>query len=229
MGKGLRSRHPQHKLQEVGSLMSKQVLSSLGAAIALAAVLSACAQSADTPIATPVPKRNAPLQWSDPPEMAIDPQKRYVATLKTAKGDIKVELLADKAPRTVNNFVFLARQGYYDGTTFHRVLHDFMAQGGDPTGTGAGGPGYRFKDEIHPDLKFDCAGIVAMANAGAATNGSQFFITFKATPWLDGGYSIFGRVIDGIDVVLSLRLRDPQERPTYQGDLLERVEIEELD
>ena len=207
----------------------KQVLCPIRAAIALVTVLSACAQPANGPTPTPALKRNSPLQWSNPPEMTIDPQKRYVATLKTAKGDIKVELLADKAPRTVNNFVFLARQGYYDGTTFHRVLHDFMAQGGDPTGTGAGGPGYRFEDEIHSDLKFDGAGIVAMANAGANTNGSQFFITFKATTWLDGGYSIFGRVIEGMDVVLSLRLRDPQDRPTFSGDVLEKVEIEELD
>jgi cyclophilin family peptidyl-prolyl cis-trans isomerase len=161
--------------------------------------------------------------------MTIDPQKRYIATLKTAKGDIKVELLADKAPRTVNSFVFLARQGYYDNTTFHRVLADFMAQGGDPTGTGTGGPGYRFDDEIHPDLKFDSAGIMAMANSGPNTNGSQFFITFNATPWLDGGYSIFGRVIEGMNVVLSLRLRDPQERPTFAGDALASVVIEELD
>jgi cyclophilin family peptidyl-prolyl cis-trans isomerase len=211
-------------------LKKKRVLYIVGATAALAAVLSACAsQVADSPTPTPTAERNAPLQWSHPPEMTIDSQKRYSATLKTAKGDIKVELLADKAPRTVNNFVFLARQGYYDGTTFHRVLTDFMAQGGDPTGTGAGGPGYRFDDEIHPDLQFDSAGIVAMANAGANTNGSQFFITFKATPWLDGGYSIFGRVVEGMDVVLSLCLRDPRDRPAFSGDLLERVEIEELD
>ncbi len=202
----------------------------VGAVVGLGAVLSGCAaQPAATPTPTSVPKRDGPLQWSQPPEMTIDPQRRYVATLQTAKGDIKVGLLADKAPLTVNNFVFLARQGYYDGTTFHRVLADFMAQAGDPTGTGSGGPGYRFDDEIRPELKFDSGGIVAMANAGPNTNGSQFFITFKATPWLDGGYSIFGRVIEGMDVVLSLRLRDPQERPTYQGDLLERVEIEEPD
>ena len=207
---------------------TKQALYPIGAAIAFVTVLSACAQAANGPTPTPALERNSPLQWSNPPEMTIDPQKRYVATLKTAKGDIKVELLADRAPRTVNNFVFLARQGYYDGTTFHRVLADFMAQGGDPTGTGAGGPGYRFEDEIHPDLKFDSAGIVAMANAGANTNGSQFFITFKATPWLDGGYSIFGRVIEGMDVVLSLRLRDPQDRPAFPGDALDKVEIEEL-
>jgi cyclophilin family peptidyl-prolyl cis-trans isomerase len=202
----------------------------IGTAVALGALLSGCAsQPIDAPTPTSTPERKGPLQWSEPPEMTIDPQRRYVATLRTAKGNVKVVLLAEKAPRTVNNFVFLARQGYYDDTTFHRVLTDFMAQGGDPTGTGSGGPGYRFDDEIHPELKFVSAGIVAMANAGANTNGSQFFITFKATPWLDGGYSIFGRVIEGMDVVLSLRLRDPRERPTFAGDALESVQIEELD
>jgi len=207
-----------------------RVVQAAGAVVALGAVLAACASPpAPSPTPSPAPERNEPLQWSQPPEMAIDPQKRYVATLQTAKGDIVVELLADKAPRTVSNFVFLARQGYYDNTTFHRVLEDFMAQGGDPTGTGSGGPGYRFEDEIDAELKFESAGIVAMANAGPNTNGSQFFITFGPTPWLDGGYSIFGRVIEGMDVVLSLRLRDPRERPTYSGDALHQVLIQELD
>ena len=179
------------------------------------------------PPPTPRPKEPVLMQWSSPPPMTIDPSKQYFATFKTAKGDIKVQLFADKAPKTVNSFVFLAREGFYDNATFHRVLADFMAQGGDPTGKGSGGPGYIFDNESHPDLKFDSPGILAMANAGANTNGSQFFITFRATPWLDGGYTIFGKVIEGMDVVLSLRLRDPQENPTYPGDRLKTVEIEE--
>ena len=117
-------------------------------------------------------------QYSAPPEMVIDPSKRYTATISTDNGDIVIELFADKAPRTVNNFVFLAREGYYDGVTFHRVIKGFMAQGGDPTGSGSGGPGYKFADEFHPALKHDSAGILSMANAGPGTNGSQFFITY---------------------------------------------------
>jgi peptidyl-prolyl cis-trans isomerase B (cyclophilin B) len=141
--------------------------------------------------------------------MSIDPSKSYFATIKTEKGDIRVQLHADKAPNTVNSFVFLARQGFYDNTTFHRVISGFMAQGGDPTGTGSGGPGYRFADEIVADLKFDAEGVVAMANAGANTNGSQFFITYAAQPHLNGGYSIFGKVVSGMDVAKAIDLRDP--------------------
>ncbi|MCS7039854.1 MAG: peptidylprolyl isomerase, partial [Caldilineales bacterium] len=133
--------------------------------------------------------------------MVIEPGKIYQAVLKTAKGDIVIELYADKAPRTVNNFVFLAREGFYDNTTFHRVIDGFMAQGGDPTGTGSGGPGYTFPDEIVPDLVFDRRGLLAMANAGPNTNGSQFFITFGPTPWLNGAHTIFGEVIQGDEVL----------------------------
>jgi cyclophilin family peptidyl-prolyl cis-trans isomerase len=168
-----------------------------------------------------------PKQWSKPPEMVIDPKKHYRATLKTAKGDIVIDLLADKAPKTVNNFVFLAREGFYDHTTFHRVLADFMAQGGDPTGTGRGGPGYHFGDEIVPSQKFDSAGILAMANAGPNTNGSQFFITLAPTPWLNGRHTIFGKVSAGMDVLRSLSLRDPQQNPRTPGDELQTVEIQE--
>ena len=167
------------------------------------------------------------LQYSAAPEMSIDPAKFYVATFKTAKGDIVVELLADKAPMTVNNFVFLAREGYYDHTTFHRVLDNFMAQGGDPTGTGSGGPGYQFQDEFHPDLTFDSPGLLAMANAGPGTNGSQFFITFEPTPHLTGKHTIFGRVLSGMDVAQALTRRDPNTGPTFQGDELLTVEIAE--
>ncbi len=167
-------------------------------------------------------------QWDKEPEMIIDPHKIYLATFKTEKGDIKIQLFADKAPKTVNNLVFLARQGYYDNTTFHRVLPNFMAQGGDPTGTGSGGPGYRFEDEIDPSLRFDDGGYLAMANAGPNTNGSQFFITFVPTPWLNGSHTIFGKVVAGMDVLLSLTPRDPTENPTYPGDLLKTIEITEI-
>jgi len=165
-------------------------------------------------------------QYQSPPAMIIDPSKRYLARLKTGKGDIIVELFADKAPRTVNNFVFLSREGFYNNTTFHRVIKDFMIQGGDPTGTGRGGPGYRFQDEFHPDLKHDGPGVLSMANAGPNTNGSQFFITHVATPWLDGKHSVFGRVIAGMDVVLAIPERDPS-RARQPGEPLFSVEIEE--
>jgi cyclophilin family peptidyl-prolyl cis-trans isomerase len=150
-------------------------------------------------------------QYDAPPPMVIDPTKRYVATISTDLGDIVIELFADKAPITVNNFVFLARDGYYDGVTFHRVIKGFMAQGGDPTGSGSGGPGYRFADEFHPALKHDGPGVLSMANAGPGTNGSQFFITHRETPHLDGRHAVFGRVIDGMDVVLAIPERDPMQ------------------
>ena len=159
--------------------------------------------------------------------MSIDPARRYLATFTMANGgEFVIELYPDKAPITVNNFVFLAREGFYDGTTFHRVLPNFMAQGGDPTGTGAGGPGYRFVNE-DSDLTFDKAGVLAMANAGRDTNGSQFFITFGPQEFLNGGYTIFGQVIEGLDVVLNITLRDPQQFPDYEGDVLESVKITE--
>ncbi|HSB66491.1 MAG TPA: peptidylprolyl isomerase [Anaerolineales bacterium] len=151
-------------------------------------------------------------QWSEPPQMEIDPKKSYQALLKTDKGDITIQLFADKTPFTVNNFVFLARQGFYDGTIFHRVISDFMAQGGDPTGTGMGGPGYRFADEFSPGLRHNKPGVFSMANAGPNTNGSQFFITHIATPWLDNKHSVFGQVTGGMDVLLSIPARDPSKR-----------------
>lgn len=148
-------------------------------------------------------------QWSTPPEMVIDPEKSYKATLHTDKGDILIELFVQQAPKTVNNFVFLAEEGYYDEVIFHRVIKNFMAQTGDPTGTGRGGPGYRFADELDPKLKHDKPGVVSMANAGPNTNGSQFFITHVPTPWLDGKHSVFGQVTAGMDVVHSIPERDP--------------------
>ena len=148
-------------------------------------------------------------QYDAPPPLVIDPAKRYTATISTDQGDIVIELFADKAPTTVNNFVFLAREGFYDGVTFHRVIKGFMAQGGDPTGSGSGGPGYRFADEFHLALKHDQPGILSMANAGPNTNGSQFFITYRDTPHLDGKHAVFGRVIEGMDVLQALPERDP--------------------
>ena len=148
-------------------------------------------------------------QWRTPPAMIINPKKTYKGRIETTNGTIVVELFSEKAPGTVNNFVFLAREGFYDGTVFHRVIKEFMAQGGDPTGTGTGGPGYRFSDEFHPTLKHDQAGTVSMANAGPNTNGSQFFITHVPTPWLDNKHAVFGRVIEGMDVLMSIPPRDP--------------------
>ncbi|MCE1254159.1 MAG: peptidylprolyl isomerase [Anaerolineae bacterium] len=141
-------------------------------------------------------------------------------------GEFVVQLYPKQAPITVNNFVFLAREGYYDGTTFHRVLDGFMAQGGDPTGTGMGGPGYKFVNE-DSDLQFDKPGVVAMANAGRDTNGSQFFITFVARPELTGGYTIFGQVISGMDVVNAITRRDPMQSPNFTGDVIESITINE--
>jgi cyclophilin family peptidyl-prolyl cis-trans isomerase len=158
--------------------------------------------------------------------MEIDPKKTYTATLKTDKGDIVVHLHADKVPNTVNNFVFLARQGFYNGTIFHRVINNFMVQGGDPTGSGMGGPGYQFADEFHPSLKHDKPGVLSMANAGPSTNGSQFFIIHVATPWLDNKHSVFGEVTEGMDVLLSIPPRNPQ-KPEYSGVKLVSVEIDE--
>jgi cyclophilin family peptidyl-prolyl cis-trans isomerase len=171
---------------------------------------------------------NGQMQWDAPPPMTINSDAVYLATFRTEKGDIVVELFANRAPITVNNLVFLANEGFYDGTIFHRVLEGFMAQGGDPTGTGTGGPGYRFADEIVSNLGFDEPGLLAMANSGPGTNGSQFFITFEPTPWLDGNHTIFGKVIEGMDVLMSLTRRDPQMDPNAPADVLETVIIEEI-
>jgi cyclophilin family peptidyl-prolyl cis-trans isomerase len=164
--------------------------------------------------------------WNNPPEFVLDLKKKYTATLNTDKGEILLELFADKTPVTVNNFIFLAREGFYDGVIFHRVIADFMAQCGDPTGTGSGGPGYRFADEFHPSLKHNKPGILSMANAGPGTNGSQFFITHVPTPHLDGHHSVFGQVIGGMDVLLSIPPRNPA-KPEYPGIKINNVIITE--
>ena len=165
--------------------------------------------------------------YDAPPPLTINPDANYTATFKTAKGDIVVELFAKQVPNTVNNFVFLARDGYYDDTTFHRVLKGFMAQGGDPTGTGRGGPGYTFADEFDPSLVHDQPGILSMANSGRNTNGSQFFLTHVPTPNLDGRHAVFGKVVEGMDVLLSLTIRDPSANPGFEGDALLTIEIAE--
>ena len=165
-------------------------------------------------------------QYSGPPEVVIDPSKNYKAIFKTGKGDIHVDLFQNEAPKTVNNFVFLARDGFFDGTTFHRVIANFMAQGGDPTGTGRGGPGYRWDDEQSAlRLRHDSPGVLSMANAGPNTNGSQFFITHVPTPHLNGKHAVFGKVSDkaSMDVLLSIRERDPGE--SSPGEVLNTVEI----
>lgn len=156
-------------------------------------------------------------QWSNPPAMAIDPQKPYRAIIETSRGAIELELYAQFAPKTVNNFVFLARQGFYDGLKFHRVISNFMIQGGDPTGTGRGGPGYRFEDEFVGNPLQHETGVISMANAGKNTNGSQFFITHSPQPHLNGKHTVFGKVINGQDVVNAIR----------QGDTMTRVVIHE--
>lgn len=168
-----------------------------------------------------------PKKTETPEGLTIDANKTYYATFEMEKGGtFVIQLYADKAPITVDNFVKLARQGFYNGTTFHRVIDGFMAQGGDPTGTGTGGPGYTFQDEIS-ELSFDRAGLLAMANSGPNTNGSQFFITFAATPWLDGNHTIFGEVIEGMDVVNNITRRDPEQFPDFQGDAILTVTITE--
>ena len=169
----------------------------------------------------------AAKQYNQAPPMKIDQTKQYFATFKMAKGgQFVVELYPAKAPITVNSFVFLACKNFFDSTTFHRVLEGFMAQGSDPTGLGTGGPGYEFVNE-NSDLTFDKAGVVAMANAGADTNGSQFFITFGPTQQLNGGYTIFGQVTEGMDVVNGITRRDPQENPAFKGDAIATVTITE--
>ncbi|MSQ25878.1 MAG: peptidylprolyl isomerase [Dehalococcoidia bacterium] len=174
--------------------------------------------------AVPTPKQ---LRFSQPPPLAIDQNKRYFATIDIAgKGKVRLELYPKKAPITVNSFVFLARQGFYDGVSFHRVIAGFVAQGGDPTGTGSGGPGYQFVNESS-DLRHT-RGALSMANSGPNTNGSQFYICLADQPGLDGSYTVFGQVVEGMDVVLSIKLRDPQQSPNAPaGDRMRSVTIQE--
>ena len=171
-----------------------------------------------------------PKQYDDQPGLILEPSKQYAAIIRTNHGDIALDLFAANAPRTVNNFVFLAREGFYDGVVFHRVIPDFMIQGGDPTGSGRGGPGYQFQDEFDPALTFSGPGLLAMANAGPGTNGSQFFITVAATPHLNNRHTIFGRVTAGQEVADAI-----SQVPTGSGNrpreavTISTVEITERD
>ena len=206
----------------------------LTAMVAMSIAVLACeSEAAPTPTSAPAPTATFPMNTpapqlgppDGPPIGDLDTSKTYTATFKIESGEFKIELFDDEAPLTVENFVKLARSGYYDDTTFHRVLQGFMAQGGDPTGTGTGGPGYRFGDEFS-DRKHDSPGTLSMANAGPGTNGSQFFITFVPTPHLDGAHTVFGKVIEGLDVVMNIRLRDPgvDRQP---GEKILAIEIDE--
>ncbi len=190
-------------------------------AILLAVVTPAigCAKEPESSTSAPGPKK-----YTAPPKVMIDVNKKYTATIETEKGDIVVELFAKDAPKTVNNFVFLAREGFYNGTTFHRVIPGFMAQGGDPTGTGSGGPGYKFEDEF--SQRRHGTGALSMANSGPNTNGSQFFITYAPQPGLDGKHTVFGQVIKGMDVVNRITPRDPMDLST-KGDVIIKITINE--
>jgi peptidyl-prolyl cis-trans isomerase B (cyclophilin B) len=158
-------------------------------------------------------------QWDRPPAMTIDPKKTFLVTMETNRGTIEMELAAQYAPKTVNNFVFLVREGFYDGVTFHRVIGDFMIQGGDPTGTGRGGPGYSFEDELKGNPLTHEAKVISMANAGPDTNGSQFFITHSPQPHLNGKHTVFGKVVKGREIVDAIR----------QGDRIEKVTVSETE
>lgn len=152
-------------------------------------------------------------QWNTPPELQIDTKKNYSVEIVTNKGSMKLDLYSAHAPKTVNNFTFLARQGFYDDVAFHRVIPNFMVQGGDPTGTGMGGPGYQFEDEFDNNPNTHIDNVISMANAGPGTNGSQFFITHASQPHLDGNHTVFGKLIEGLDVLNNIQ----------QGDVMEKV------
>ena len=223
------------------ALRSRMILGS-SMLLATAMLVAACG---DDPEPTPTPLRvetatptatdgssarpsptPGPQSYSSAPDLVIDTSKDYYATFVTERGEFRLRLFDDQVPRTVNNFVFLAREGFYNGVTFHRVIPGFMAQGGDPTGTGGGSPGYRFDDEFHPDLVHN-AGVISMANSGPNTNGSQFFITFVPTPHLDGGHAVFGEVVEGMEVVNSISPRDPATA-IEPGDVIYTILIEEV-
>ena len=208
------------------------------AALPLVLLVVACGTDAEptsSPTATVAPaptstETGGPTlqQYDSPPQMTIDPDKSYTATLELEKGgEIVIELFAKEAPVTVNNFIFLAREGYYNGVTFHRVIPGFMAQGGDPMGTGSGGPGYTIPDEFSPLRRHDGPGVLSMANVGRPDTGSgQWFITFAATPHLDDAHTVFGQVVEGMDVVFDIAPRDPTAA-TSPGDAISSITIQE--
>jgi cyclophilin family peptidyl-prolyl cis-trans isomerase len=220
--KAIEKRNSEMKIQIIAGVVILLVIAGIFWAVVSSQKITAPAANAPAAAASGEKKT-----YAEAPAMTIDKAKKYTATVTMAKGgEFTIQLYPDKSPITVNSFVFLAREKFFDGTTFHRVLGGFMAQGGDPTGTGGGGPGYEFVNE-DSDLKFDKAGVVAMANAGRDTNGSQFFITFQETPQLDGGYTIFGQVTSGMDVVNAITERDPNKNPNFTGDAIKSIVITE--
>lgn len=209
----------------VTAALACSLISSLAPTSAEPSITEPAAQAVSSSACSIFDSIPAAAQYNAAPPMMINTAGKYYATVKMANGgEFVVELYANKAAITVNSFIFLACKGFFNGVTFHRVLEDFMAQGGDPTGTGTGGPGYEFVNE-NSDLTFDKAGVLAMANAGPDTNGSQFFITFSPQEFLNGGYTIFGQVASGMDVVNSITLRDPDQNPSFTGDAMERITI----
>jgi cyclophilin family peptidyl-prolyl cis-trans isomerase len=187
-------------------MSSKKRLTYLIISLLLAVVTAACAQQSPAPSPSPAPGAETakqPKQWSSPPEMTINPEKSYEAVIETTKGPITISLFAKDAPKTVNNFVFLSKEGFYDNVVFHRIIKTFMIQTGDPTATGRGGPGYKFEDELNAPYAYE-PGIVAMANAGPNTNGSQFFICTQDCSHLTKSYSIFGKVKEGMEAVKAI-------------------------
>ena len=202
--------------------MIRRILTLVVVILLVTLAVISCGEKA--PEQAPAPEAK-PKTYSSPPSMTIDTGKQYTAIIETEKGNMVAELFAKDVPVTVNNFVFLAREGFYDGSTFHRVIPGFMAQGGDPTGTGMGGAGYKFDDEFTAH-KHD-AGVLSMANSGPNTNSAQFFITLAPQHGLDGKHTVFGRLIEGMDVLEKLTPRDPNQNPQFKGDTILRITIEE--
>ena len=202
--------------------MFSKILSFIASAILVLVTLSAVSCGEQAPEPAPAQK---PETYSSPPPMIIDTSKQYTAIIETEKGNLVLELFAKDVPVTVNNFVFLAREGFYDGSTFHRVIPGFMAQGGDPTGTGMGNAGYRFADEFTQHTHG--AGALSMANSGPNTNSAQFFITYAPQHGLDGKHTVFGQLVEGTDVLEKLTPRDPSQNPQFAGDRIIRITIEE--
>ena len=200
--------------------MLTRVLSGIAILVLVTLSVVSCGESAPEPAPPPKPKT-----YSSPPPMTIDTSKQYTAIIEMEKGDLVLELFAKDVPETVNNFVFLAREGFYDGSTFHRVIPGFMAQGGDPTGTGMGNAGYKFDDEFTEHTHV--AGTLSMANSGPNTNSAQFFITFTPQSGLDGKHTVFGQLVKGMDVLEKLTPRDPNQNPQFEGDKIVRITIEE--
>lgn len=199
--------------------MTRNSLFKIGSLISLSLILmlGGCSEQSPDPIPTPTPTPatpSTPKSYTSPPPITIDVDKTYTAIIETEKGDLVLELFAKDVPMTVNNFVFLARDGFYNNTSFHRVIPGFMAQGGDPTGTGTGSPGYKFGDEFS-EHKHN-TGTLSMANSGPSSNGCQFFITYAPQPHLDGKHSVFGQLTEGMDILQKIESGDAIKRITIQ-------------